>query len=125
MAASLRFLAELTTMIAMAHRMNAVRKLCDPLATDMENSGGMKKKVTTSEERMTATKPATMPPNQALPMTAPKNRNTNGYAMTCWSGNVQSSATSTKQTAIAPGLTPYCMVQRESRDVSAPAILES
>ena len=43
MAPSLRFLAELTTMIAIAHTMNAVRKLCDPLATDMENSGGMKK----------------------------------------------------------------------------------
>ena len=52
---------------------------------------------------MTAINPATMPPNQALPMIAPKNRNTNGYAITCCSRNVHRSATRTNTTAIATG----------------------
>ncbi len=78
MTASARFLEELTAMMATAHTINAVRKLSDSLAIDHEKTGGMKKNVTRIEEKMTATKPAIIPPNHALPMIAPKKRKTKG-----------------------------------------------
>ena len=68
-----------------------------------------------TDDIATARKPAMKPPNQALPMTAAKKRNTNGYAMTCCKGKVHNKATSTKQLAIAHGLIPYWKVQPESR----------
>jgi hypothetical protein len=93
--------------IAIAERIKAARKLWDSLVTEMEYNGGIKKYVISSEDRTTAMNPAMTPPNQALPMTAPKKRNTNGYAMTCCNGKVHSSATTTKQSATAHGFRAY------------------
>src|SRR5579863_4676210 len=81
----------------------------------------MKKYVIRKEDRTTAIKPAMMPPNQALPIMAAKNRKTNGYAMTCCNGNVQSSATATKQTEIASGFMPFsniaCVIRLDAGTV--------
>ena len=68
----------------------------------------MKKYVMSREERTTAMKPAMTPPNQALPMIAlKKEKDKMGNVMTCCKGNVQSSATTTKQVAMAEGLRAY------------------
>jgi len=74
---------------------------------------------------MTATKPAIAPPNQALPMTAPKNRKTNGYAITCCSGKVHNNATITEQTAMEHGFTTYSNLLAENRPLSAFVMLAS
>jgi hypothetical protein len=94
--------------ITNAHETNAATKLRDSFAIDIEYSEGMKKNVTTRNDITVAIDPATSPPNQALPMIAPKKRNTKGYAITCCSGKVQRRATSTKMPAMTLGLRPYC-----------------
>jgi hypothetical protein len=87
--------------------MKAARKLWNSFATVIEYSGGIKKYAIRREDWTTAMNPAMAPPNQALPMIAPKKRNTNGYAMTCCKGKVHSSATTTNESATAHGFRAY------------------
>jgi len=75
----------------------------------------MKKNAISADESTMAQAPAINPPNHALAITAPKNKKTKGKAMTCCNGKVHSSATRTKQIAMANGFMPCSIVNRESR----------
>src|ERR1700694_438386 len=67
-----------------------------------ERKGGTKKYSTTTIERRTAKSPGPVPPNHALAITAPKNRNRKGYG--------KRSCTSSVETSAQPRRTGLCRI---------------